>query len=359
MGGFSWLFRRCFSLPEKLCFFFKQAVGYLHATVQLLTFSFLVLFWLCFPSPVFSNYLYKAEQLSAEGAKFSWAEVESKSLKIVLEYRVGEGNCKRTNLGSGFLISPDGLFVTAYHVMRYCLLGQSEVNRFAESVDCSTAEAHPQVRYKALNGDREFEIQILSHLTEQDSTNGKTAHTPDEIIKHRDFVIGKLKPQAGIRFSYWELPDFEQGIISLSNPRAEFELKPLLPPKRVFIAGYPRDRDLEIASGYLNLKDENHRGYFAANYTLYARGYLEKEGISPDTQWGMRVENHMSGGAVVDAAGSLVGVIVNGSRNTAGILSIENIIENFFSRIGRSGAAPAVILTPTETPLYLRENPPD
>jgi hypothetical protein len=323
--------------------------------VQVLT--FLIFLWLFLPSSALGNYLSKAEQLSAEGAKFTWAEVESKSLKIILEYEEGEGNWQRTNLGSGFLISPDGLFVTAYHVMKYCLLGQSEVNRFFEIVDCSIAQ--PRVRYKALNGDREFEIQILSHLTEQDSTNGKTVHTPDEIIKQRDFVIGKLKTQPGTRFSYWELPDFEQGTISLSNPRAEFELKPLLPPKRVFIAGYPRDRDLEIAYGFLNLKDENHRGYFAANYTLYASGYLEKEGISPDTQWGMRVENHMSGGAVVDAAGSLVGVIVNGGRNTAGILSIENIIENFFSRIGRLGASPAVILTPTETPLYLRENPPD
>jgi Trypsin-like peptidase domain len=324
--------------------------------VQVLT--FLIILWLFLPSSALGNYLSKAEQLSAEGAKFTWAEVESKSLKIILEYQDdGEENWKRINLGSGFLISPDGLFVTAYHVMKYCLLGQSEVNRFFERVDCSTAKL--RVRYKALNGDREFEIQILSHLTEQDSTNGKTIHTPDEIIKQRDFVIGKLKTQPGARFSYWELPDFQQGTISLSNPRAEFELKPLLPPKRVFIAGYPQDRDLEIAYGFLNLKDENHRGYFAANYTLYAPGYLEKEGISPDTQWGMRVENHMSGGAVVDAAGSLVGVIVNGSRNTAGILSIENIIENFFSRIGRSGASPAVILTPTETPLYLRENPPD
>jgi len=183
--------------------------------------------------------------------------------------------------------------------------------------------------------------------------------TPDEIIKQRDFVIGKLITQPGNRFSYWELPDFKPNAIRLSDPRADFELQPLLPPKKVFIAGYPRDRDLEIASGFLNLKDENHRGYFAADYKLYAPGYLEKEGISPDTRWGMRVENHMSGGAVVDAAGSLVGVVVNGNRNTAGILSIENVMETFFSRIGRFGASPAVILAPTETPLYLRENPPD
>jgi hypothetical protein len=132
-----------------------------------------------------------------------------------------------------------------------------------------------------------------------------------------------------------------------------------LPPKKVFIAGYPRDRDLEIAIGFLNLKDENHRGYFAADYELYAPGYLEKEGISPDTRWGMRVENHMSGGAVVDMTGSLVGIVVNGNKNTAAILSIENIMANFFSRTGRSGASPAVILIPTKTPLYLRENPPD
>jgi hypothetical protein len=196
-------------------------------------------------------------------------------------------------------------------------------------------------------------------LSEADSTNGKNVHTPDEIIKQRDFVIGKLITQRGTRFSYWELPDFKPDAIRLSDPRADFELQPLLPPKKVFIAGYPRDRDLEIASGFLNLKDENHRGYFAADYKLYAPGYLEKQGISPDTQWGMRVENHMSGGAVVDITGSLVGMVVNGGKNTAAILSIENIMENFFSRIGKSGASPAVILTPNETPLYLRENPPD
>jgi hypothetical protein len=323
--------------------------------VQVLT--FLVFLWLSFPSSALGDYRSKAEQLSAEGARFTWSDVESKSLKILLEYQDGEGNWKQANLGSGFLISPDGLFVTAYHVMKYCLLGQREVNHFSETVDCSTAQ--PQLRYRALNSDREFEIQILSHLREEDSTNGKNVHTPDEIIKQRDFVIGKLKAQSGIRFSYWQLADFKQGAISLGNPRADFELRPLLPPKRVFIAGYPRDRDLEIVYGFLNLEDENNRGYFAADYPLYTPAYLEKAGISPDTRWGMRVENHMSGGAVVDITGSLVGIVVNGSKNTAAILSIENVVENFFSRTGRLGASPAVILTPTETPLYLRENPPD
>jgi len=323
--------------------------------VQVLT--LFVFLWLSFPPSALGNYLAKAEQLSAEGVKFTWSEVESKSLQIILEYQDGEGNWKQANLGSGFLISPDGLFVTAYHVMKYCLLGHREVNRFSETVDCSTAQ--PRLRYKALNSVRAFEIQIISHLREEDSTNGKNFHTPDEIIKQRDFVIGKLKAQPGTRFSYWQLPDFKQGTISLSNPRADFELRPLLPPKRVFIAGYPRDRDLEITYGFLNLKDENHRGYFAADYKLYAPGYLEKEGISPDTQWGMRVENHMSGGAVVDAAGSLVGVVVNGNKNTAGILSIENVMETFFSTVGQSGAPPAIILAPTATPLYLREKPPD
>src|SRR5215510_16504282 len=98
--------------------------------------ALLAFLWLSFPTAALGNYLSKAEQLSAEGVTFTWAEVESKSLKIILEYRESEGSWKRTNLGSGFLISPDGLFVTAYHVMRYCLLGQREVNRFAVSLDC-------------------------------------------------------------------------------------------------------------------------------------------------------------------------------------------------------------------------------
>jgi Trypsin-like peptidase domain len=317
------------------------------AVILLLVVGFL------FPLPVSANYFSEPAQLSAAGVSFTWSEVESKSLKVLLEYRDSEGNLKQANMGSGFLISADGLFVTAYHVMQYCLLNQKRLSRFAESTDCSTA--HPRVRYKAHNQNSEFDVEIISHLREEDSTNGKSFHTPDEIIKQRDFVIGKLKAQPGTRFAYWQLSDF-QGVISLGHPRADFELQPLLPPKRVFIAGYPKDRNLEIAHGFLNLKDENHRGYFAADYKLYAPAYLEREGISPDTQWGMRVENHMSGGAVVDAAGALVGVVVNGNRNTAGILSIENVLETFFSRNGKTDAPPSIVLTPTKTPLYLRES---
>lgn len=316
----------------------------------------LFLLWLFFPSSALGN-LSRAEQLAAEGARFTWYEAESKSLKIFIEYQDAYGQWEQANLGSGFLISPDGLFVTAYHVMKYCLLGHKEVSRFSESIDCSAAQ--PRLRYKASNRDREFEIEIISHLSEADSTNGKSFHTPDEIIKQRDFVIGKLKARSGIRFSYWQLADFKQGAVSLRNPRADFELRPLLPPKRVFIAGYPRDRNLEITYGFLNLEDGNKRGYFAADYPLYTPAYLEKEGISPATKWGMRVENHMSGGAVIDPTGFLVGLVVNGNKNTAGVLSIENVMETFFSRHGEPGASPAIILTPTATPLYLRVSPPD
>jgi hypothetical protein len=166
-----------------------------------------------------------------------------------------------------------------------------------------------------------------------------------------------LKASAGKRFAFWQLKEYEQGTISLTNPRADFELKPLFPPKQVFIAGFPRNRGFEIVHGFLNLKDEKHRGYFAADYKIYAAGYLLSEGISPNTKWGMRVENHMSGGAVADIDGNLVGVVVNGSRNAAGILSIENILETFFSKTGQAGTAPAMFLSPKKTPLFLRQHP--
>jgi hypothetical protein len=323
--------------------------------VQVLTFLLVLCFFV--PSSASGNYLSQAGQLSGAGVNFTWFEVEAKSLRVLLEYQEGESNWKQVNLGSGFLISSDGLFVTAYHVVQYCLLNQKKLSRFSESTDCSTT--HPQVRYKAQNLHREFDIEIISHLREEDSTGGKSLHTPDEIIKQRDFVIGKLKTQPGTHFDHWQLPDFQQGIISRTNPRADFELRPLLPPKRVFIAGYPEGRDLAIAHGFLNLMDENHRGYFAADYKLYGAAYLERQGIPPDTRWGIRVENHMSGGAVIDAAGSLVGVVVNGNINTAGILSIENVLETFFSRNATAGAAPSIFLTPTKTPLYLREHSAD
>jgi hypothetical protein len=65
----------------------------------------------------------------------------------------------------------------------------------------------------------------------------------------------------------------------------------------------------------------------------------------------------MSGGAVIDASGHPIGIVVNGNNNTAGVLSIENILETFFSRQGNSGAQPALLLAPTRTPLYLKTTP--
>ena len=315
---------------------------------------YLLLLWLSLSSAALANLITDAEDLSSKEVRFTWPEVRSKSLKILLEYRNESGVWQRANLGSGFLISSDGLFVTAYHVMKYCLGDQKETSRFSGSVDCSTAPKG--IRYKAENGDRDFEIQIISHLKEVDSTNGKDTHTPDEIIKQRDFVIGKLKADSAIHFAHWQLRDFDENRINLRQPDADFELTPLLPPKKVFVVGYPKDRDVAISEGFLNLTEKHSRGYFAADYKLYSPTYLESQGISQDTKWGMRVDNHMSGGAVVDGSGYLVGLVVNGNRTTAGILSIENVLETFFSRTGKSGATPSLMLNPTAIPLFLREN---
>ena len=143
-------------------------------------------------------------------------------------------------------------------------------------------------------------------------------------------------------------------MLGLMSPGADFQLTPLLPPKRVFITGFPKDHDFVISAGFLNLTEKNRRGYFAADLKVYTTPYLESQGVAIDTQWGMRIENHMSGGAVVDASGYVVGLVVNGNHNTAGILSIENILSTFFSRAGNPEAHPAVLLNPTDTPLYLK-----
>ncbi|MBI2358445.1 MAG: trypsin-like peptidase domain-containing protein [Deltaproteobacteria bacterium] len=307
--------------------------------------------FLLVPSWARGSYLTEPKQLAAKGAKFTWEEAGSKSLKILVQYKDKDGKWKRANLGSGFLISPNGLFVTAYHVMKYCLKNRQREYGFSVSVDCSTE--HPALQYRAQNGGREFEIELISHLTREDSTKGDI-QTPDEIIKLRDFVIGRLKSPPGVRFPYWELTEFKKGSVDLAHPRADFELKPLVPPKRVFIAGYPRNSDFSIAHGFLNLADEHHRGYFAADIPVYASNYLEARGIPANTKWGIGVENNMSGGPVIDLSGSVIGVVVNGDARTAGILSLENFLETFFSRSAKPGVQPAVVLTPTKTPLYLR-----
>jgi hypothetical protein len=311
---------------------------------------FIIVAMLC-PALVCGEYLTGAEQLKSAGAEFSWRDVESKSVKILLEYQDGAAT-RRFHLGSGFLISLDGLFITAYHVMKYCLEASKETGRFATISDCS--ESRPRMRYLAQNGDREYEIAVLSHLNETDSTNGKSSHSPDEIIKQRDFVIARLKAAPTARFPYWQLKDFAQGKIDLVRPRADFELQPLFPPQKVFIAGYPQEGQFRISHGFLNLRDDKHRGYFSADYELYSPAYLRNEGIALDTKWGMRVENHMSGGVVLDAGGNPVGMVVNGNDNTAGVLSIENILENFFSRREQADDKPAIFLAPNRTPLYLR-----
>lgn len=271
-----------------------------------------------------------------------------------MQYKDQDGGWKRADLGSGFLISPDGLFVTAYHVMKYCLHNNEGAHGFSVAVNCSTE--HPALQYRAQNDGKEFEIELISYLRKEDSLIGDV-QTPDQIIKLRDFVIGRLKSAPGTRFAHWQLREFNNGTIDRAYPGADFQLEPMLPPKRVFITGYPSEDDFSIAHGFLNLTEERARGYFAADIPVYATQYLQTQGIPADTKWGIGVANHMSGGAVVDSSGGIVGVIVNGDSKTAGILSIENFLATFFSRSGKPGARPAIVLAPTETPLYLRDAP--
>ena len=298
-----------------------------------------------------SEFISEPDQLAEEGASFTWDEAKAKTVKILVESRNGEVKQRPADLGSGFLISADGLFVTAYHVMKYCLYEDKSEWRFATKLDCSTA--HPLLGYKAQVGDRLYDIEILSFAREKDSVNGKETQTPDETIKHRDFVIGKLKGGRDVRFPYWKLADFTPGAVNLNNAGADFELVPLRPPKKVFVAGYPK-RGFVISHGFLNLTENYRRGYFATDLDVYTAAYLKKQGIAPDTQWGIRVENHMSGGVVIDAAGYVVGLVVNGANLTAGVLSIENVLETFFSRSKSTGEGEGVVLNPTQTPLYLK-----
>jgi S1-C subfamily serine protease len=323
-------------------------------TVSTLRFLALIAVLLLVPVPASSRFITDAEEFSfSTGVAFSWAHARSRSVKIILEYRDKENTWRRVNLGSGFLLSPDGLFVTAYHVMKYCLAAQRETSGLSVQIDCSS---HPNVRYVAVNDDREFPIEIIAHLKESESTRGKDHHSPDEIIKQRDFVVGRIKAEPAQKFSFWRLRDFDQTSVDVSNPAADFNLTPLFPPKQVFIAGFPSGHDFVISQGYLNLTEKNRRGYFAADLNVYTPPYLEDQGLAKNTRWGLRVENHMSGGAVVDSAGYVVGMVVNGDGKTAGVLSIENLLATFFSRAGSSGAQPAVLLNPTNTPLFLKQN---
>ncbi|HWP59843.1 MAG TPA: serine protease [Candidatus Acidoferrales bacterium] len=306
------------------------------------------------PLTAAAAFLSGPDQLRAEGASFNWEQAKARSLKILVEYRDGQMRWKRANLGSGFLISPDGLFVTAYHVVKYCLEKQKEISGFASPVDCSAA--HPIFRYKAVSGNIESGFEVLSYLRERDSLSGKGAQTPDDTIKHRDFVVGRLKAGPHARFEWWPVKDFDPAAIDLSDPQADFELKPLLPPRKVFIAGYPLDEGFAIAHGFLNVTEKNRRGYFAADLKIYDPAYLETQGIAPDTRWGIRVENHMSGGAVVDAEGYVVGVLVSGDGRSAGVLSIENVLGTFFARAHDAAAPGAVFLSPTNAPLHLRRS---
>ena len=309
------------------------------------------------PAHVAGSYLVGDGELGAEGANFSWEEARSKSLRILVQYQDREGNWRQSNLGSGFIISPDGLFVTAYHVMKYCLEKERASAQFAAGVDCSVE--HPILHYRARNGSQEFEFEIVSYLKEKDSTNGKDSQSPDDTIKHRDFVIGRLKTGSTARFPYWEVRDFKKDAINLSDPGADFEFEPLLPPRKVFIAGYPENRDFIIAHGFLNLMEARGRGYFAADLPVYSPGYLQKHGIAQDTKWGIQVENHMSGGAVINPAGFLVGLVVSGNASTAGVLSIENVLETFFSTSDGAGSRGDIILSDSKTPLYLKKRSTD
>jgi hypothetical protein len=68
------------------------------------------------PSSTRGGLLTDAKALLAQGPAFTWDNARSRSVKIVLQPKAGGS---AVLIGSGFMISPDGLFVTAYHVMSY------------------------------------------------------------------------------------------------------------------------------------------------------------------------------------------------------------------------------------------------
>src|SRR5512138_509404 len=90
----------------------------------------------CSPAAVASP-LSDAKHLLAEGARFTWDDARSRSVKIVVQRRDQTGGAVRSSIGSGFLISPDGLYITAYHVMKYCLGNNQARPGFSVALDCS------------------------------------------------------------------------------------------------------------------------------------------------------------------------------------------------------------------------------
>jgi Trypsin-like peptidase domain len=320
-------------------------------TVLARRFAIAVLTAMVFCSPAAAvSPLSDAKRLLAEGARFTWDDAESRSVKIVVQRRDQTSGGVRSSIGSGFLISPDGLFITAYHVVKYCLGNNQTQAGFSVAVDCS--KEHPNIEYRALNGGREFEIEIVSYLRREDSIRSEV-QTPEETAELKDFVIARLKTPTAGRFAYWQLNDFGKPL-AVDNTAKHDDFKPLVPPKKVFVAAYAAGPDFTLAEGFLNLIDRDRRAYFAWNRDIYDPRVLRAYDIPPGIKWGIPVANYMSGGAVIDPAGTVIGLVVNQSGGNAGVLSTENFLDTFFSRTAAPGTPPAVVLTPTRAPLYLK-----
>src|ERR1051325_10491637 len=109
------------------------------------------------------------EQLASQGAAFTWEEARARTVRVLLESHKTDGTVVRAPLGSGFLISADGLFVTAYHVMQYCLQSERRESRLATSVECSAKR--PGVSYKAEVAGQVYNVEVVSFGKENETTS--------------------------------------------------------------------------------------------------------------------------------------------------------------------------------------------
>lgn len=277
------------------------------------------------PASLTETYISTSEDFEPYGSEIKWKDLEQMVLKITTKVDGIEVN------GTGFLISPDGYFLTTLHGLEAAL--QDRLNQ----QDLSTPiEAKG---YEAKIGSDTYHFSIVSHPNYKDVSQDQAVLAS---IKSRDFVVAKLELPAEKKLPFFDLSK-KNGLghsSDLAESETEAKLGKFNQIPLTFIPGFPAleksNGSFQIGVGFMTYFETGHRGFLMGPlegaFDLQSTKSESELPLYERLKKGPHLVGGSSGSPVINREGTLLGLLRSAGETTASVVSINSVLSTLFQQ---------------------------